>query len=87
MYFLCSFFLGLAIAQVGSPDSKSAMEEAMVGDSAFKLRLHAPMQNTDDILASLDALLRIEESIRRIDEEDFVNQKQRLLMLHKNRIR
>lgn len=63
------------------------MQEAMLGQAAFKVRFHAPQTSTQSLLEGLDALLKITEAVRRADEQEYMAQKQRLLQIHKNRIR
>ncbi|CEM08063.1 unnamed protein product [Vitrella brassicaformis CCMP3155] len=47
------------------------------------INIHPPEEDTQDVLDSLDKLLRLEETERRADEEDYVSEKQRLLNLQK----
>ncbi|PHJ23040.1 secreted ookinete, partial [Cystoisospora suis] len=65
----------------------TALLSAFEGKSDFKIRVHAPEEDTRDVLESLDSLLRIEQAERRADEDDYVAEKQRLLNIQKNRIR
>ncbi|XP_026190308.1 uncharacterized protein LOC113146611 [Cyclospora cayetanensis] len=65
----------------------TSLNAALTGSPDFQIRIHAPVEDTKDTLASLDSLLKLEEAERRMDEEDYAAEKQRMLNLHKNRIR
>nr|CEL72336.1 TPA: hypothetical protein BN1205_058120 [Toxoplasma gondii VEG] len=69
------------------PGGSTALLSAFEGKSDFKIRVHAPEEDTEDVLEALDSLLRIEQAERRADEDDYVSEKQRLLNIQKNRIR
>ncbi|KNC35959.1 hypothetical protein PFLG_01126 [Plasmodium falciparum RAJ116] len=56
------------------------------GDEDFKINIHAPVEDTQEVLEALDSLMRVEEMNRKVDEEEFMNDKQKLLKVHKKRI-
>eukprot|EP00386_Alphamonas_edax_P007069 GDKI01023223.1.p2 GENE.GDKI01023223.1~~GDKI01023223.1.p2 ORF type:complete len:210 (-),score=66.00 GDKI01023223.1:105-734(-) len=70
-----------------APGLKTAIRNELLGKSDFQLNIHPPEEDTQDVLDALDSLLKIEESERRADEDDYVSEKKRLLNIQKNRIR
>lgn len=68
------------------PGTRSKLSKFIEDDRDFRINIHAPVEDTQEVLESLDALMRIEEIARKVDEEDFVKDKQRLLKVHKKRI-
>ncbi|SBS85130.1 secreted ookinete protein, putative [Plasmodium ovale curtisi] len=46
----------------------------------------APVEDTQEVLESLDSLMRVEEIQKKVDEDEFMSDKQRLLKIHKKRI-
>ncbi|CEL97471.1 unnamed protein product [Vitrella brassicaformis CCMP3155] len=69
------------------PASREAIRQEVIGSSDFQINIHPPEEDTQDVLDSLDKLLRLEETERRADEEDYVSEKQRLLTTEKQRVR
>ncbi|CRG93879.1 secreted ookinete protein, putative [Plasmodium gallinaceum] len=95
-YFLVSFcFLLLCIMQnfvlnekiipIG-PANRSKLKKMIEGDEDFKINIHAPVEDTQEVLEALDSLMRVEEIQRKVEEEEFRNDMQRLLKVHKKRI-
>lgn len=68
------------------PGTRSKLKKLIEDDNDFRINIHAPIEDTQEVLESLDALMRIEEIQRKADEEEFVKDKQRLLKVHKKRI-
>ena len=67
----------------GSPDNMlGGMQKVMMGDAIFKFRMHAPQEDTDDILKQMDGLKRIIDSEMLANADDYANQKQRILEDH-----
>ncbi|GFE53499.1 secreted ookinete protein, putative [Babesia ovis] len=59
-----------------------------IQDSAdFAIKIHPPVQDVDETLRSLDGIMMMEDAERRASNEDFVDAEQRLLALHKAKIR
>lgn len=68
------------------PTTRSKLKKALEGDEDFRINIHAPIEDTQEVLESLDSVMRVEEIQRKADEEEFMNDKQRLLKVHKKRI-
>ncbi|CAG9477751.1 secreted ookinete protein, putative [Plasmodium vivax] len=69
-----------------SPANRSKLKKMIDRDEDFKINIHAPVEDTQEVLESLDSLMRVEEMQRKVDEEEFMSDKQRLLKVHKKRI-
>ncbi|KJP85819.1 hypothetical protein AK88_04526 [Plasmodium fragile] len=69
-----------------SPANRSKLKKMIDRDEDFKINIHAPVEDTQEVLESLDSLMRVEEIQRKVDEEEFMEDKQRLLKVHKKRI-
>ncbi|CAA9989021.1 secreted ookinete protein, putative [Plasmodium knowlesi strain H] len=69
-----------------SPANRSKLKKMIDRDEDFKINIHAPVEDTLEVLESLDSLMRVEEIQRKVDEEEFMGDKQRLLKVHKKRI-
>ncbi|CRH00835.1 secreted ookinete protein, putative [Plasmodium relictum] len=68
------------------PANRSKLKKMIEGDEDFKINIHAPVEDTQETLEALDSLMRVEEIHRKAEEEEFMNDKQRLLKVHKKRI-
>ncbi|GAW81729.1 hypothetical protein, conserved [Plasmodium gonderi] len=80
-----NFVLNEKIIPIG-PANRSKLKKMMERDEDFKINIHAPVEDTQEVLESLDSLMRVEEIQRKVDEEEFMNDKQRMLKVHKKRI-
>ncbi|EUD68615.1 hypothetical protein C922_01014 [Plasmodium inui San Antonio 1] len=69
-----------------SPANRSKLKKMIDRDEDFKINIHAPVEDTQEVLESLDSLMRVEEIQRKVDEEECMGDKQRLLKVHKKRI-
>ncbi|SBT79621.1 secreted ookinete protein, putative [Plasmodium malariae] len=89
LFFWClvqnNFVLNEKMIPIG-PANRSKLKKMVEGDEDFKINIHAPVEDTQEVLESLDSLMRVEEIQRKTDEEEFMNDKQRLLKIHKKRI-
>ncbi|EDO08466.1 hypothetical protein BBOV_III009090 [Babesia bovis T2Bo] len=81
---------GLATKNKLTPFGPSMRNSVMSGiqDTAdFAIKIHPPEQDVDETLRSLDGIMMMEDAERRASNEDFVDAEQRLLSLHKAKIR
>eukprot|EP00388_Colpodella_angusta_P029040 GDKK01015221.1.p2 GENE.GDKK01015221.1~~GDKK01015221.1.p2 ORF type:complete len:132 (-),score=35.33 GDKK01015221.1:101-496(-) len=62
-----------------NPTAISAGRGELVARGDFLINVHPPQEDDADIIESIDMLGRVEESIRRAEEEDFAVEKERLL--------
>ncbi|VEV57416.1 secreted ookinete protein, putative [Plasmodium vinckei vinckei] len=89
LFFCCflynNFVLNEKIIPI-SPAGRNKLKKITERDDDFKINIHAPVEDTEEVLESLDSLMRVEEIQRKVDEEEFMNTKQRLLKVHKKRI-
>ncbi|SCP04969.1 secreted ookinete protein, putative [Plasmodium ovale] len=69
-----------------SPANRSKLKKLIERDEDFKINIHAPVEDTQEVLESLDSLMRVEEIQKKVDEDEFMSDKQRLLKIHKKRI-
>ncbi|SOS77564.1 secreted ookinete protein, putative [Plasmodium sp. gorilla clade G1] len=79
------FVLNEKMLPIG-PANRSKLKKMLEGDEDFKINIHAPVEDTQEVLEALDSLMRVEEMNRKVDEEEFMNDKQKLLKVHKKRI-
>ncbi|BAM41733.1 conserved hypothetical protein [Theileria orientalis strain Shintoku] len=53
----------------------------------FAVNIHPPHEDLEETLKSLDGIMMLENAQRRADNEEFYEAEQRLLKIHKNKIR
>ncbi|EAN32169.2 hypothetical protein TpMuguga_04g00815 [Theileria parva strain Muguga] len=53
----------------------------------FAVNIHPPHEDPEETLASLDGVMMLENAQRRADNEEFTEAEQRLLKIHRNKIR
>ncbi|SBT77624.1 secreted ookinete protein, putative [Plasmodium ovale] len=89
LFFWClvknNFVLNEKIIPMG-PANRSKLKKLIERDEDFKINIHAPVEDTQEVLESLDSLMRVEEIQKKVDEDEFMSDKQRLLKIHKKRI-
>ncbi|CDU18992.1 hypothetical protein, variant [Plasmodium yoelii 17X] len=89
LFFCCFFYNNFVLNEKIipiSPAGRNKLKKNIEHDDDFKINIHAPVEDTQEVLESLDSLMRVEEIQRKVDEEEFMNTKQRLLKVHKKRI-
>ena len=65
----------------------AGLHEGAIAHSEYTLNLQPPEENTHDVEASLDALMKAEDAKRILSEAEFAAAKQRLIDVEKQRIR
>ncbi|XP_953447.1 uncharacterized protein TA09835 [Theileria annulata] len=53
----------------------------------FAINIHPPHEDIEETLTSLDGIMMLENVQKRADNEEFTEAEQRLLKIHKNKIR
>ncbi|KAK1445113.1 hypothetical protein BgAZ_110190 [Babesia gibsoni] len=72
----------------GIQDSADFAIKIHVGDSVYaSYIIQPPVEKLEDTLKSLDGIMMVEDAERRASDEDFVDAEQRLLSIHKGKIR
>lgn len=69
------------------PGLKSGLYGDAVSHSDFQLNIKPPEEAHQDVEASLDALLKLEESKRKASAEQFVLEKQRMISAERQQLR
>ncbi|KAK1933287.1 hypothetical protein X943_003017 [Babesia divergens] len=69
------------------PGMRNSVMSGIQDSADFAIKIHPPVENLDDTLKSLDGIMMMEDAERRAANEDFVDAEQRLLAVHKGKIR
>ena len=70
-----------------APGANAGLYGDAVAHSDYTLNLQPPEENTYDVEASLDAIMKAEDETRILSEAEFAAAKQRLIDVEKERIR
>ena len=82
-----SCFVVVACSHAGSLDASGGLYGyAVTHSSEYTLNLQPPEENTHDVEASLDALMKAEDEKRILSDTAFAAAKQRLINVEKQRI-
>ena len=80
------FFVIVACSHAGSLGANGGLNGDAVPHSEFTLNLQPPEENTHDVVASLDAVMKAEDEKRVLSDTAFAAAKQRLINMEKQRI-
>lgn len=69
------------------PSMRNAVMSGIQDSADFAIKIHPPVEKLEDTLKSLDGIMMVEDAERRASDEDFVDAEQRLLSIHKGKIR
>ncbi|GIX61068.1 secreted ookinete protein, putative [Babesia caballi] len=69
------------------PSMRNAVMSGIQDTADFAIKIHPPVEDAEETLKSLDGIMMMEDAERRALNEDFVDAEQRLLALHKAKIR
>ncbi|CDR97364.1 hypothetical protein, conserved [Babesia bigemina] len=69
------------------PGMRNAVMSGIQDSADFAVKIHPPVEDLDETLKSLDGIMMMEDAERRASNEDFVDAEQRLLAVHKAKIR
>ena len=81
-----SCFVIVASSNSGCLGAKGGLYGDVVTRSAYTLNLQPPEENTHDVEASLDAVMKAEDVKRILSDTEFAAAKQRLINVEKQRI-
>ncbi|GBE58619.1 secreted ookinete protein, putative [Babesia ovata] len=69
------------------PGMRNAVMSGIQDSADFAVKIHPPVEDLDETLKSLDGIMMMEDAERHAANEDFVDAEQRLLAVHKAKIR
>ena len=81
-----SYFVVVACSHSGSLGANGGLYGDVVPHSEYTLNLQPPEENTHDVEASLDAVMKAEDEKRILSDTAFAAAKQRLINVEKQRV-